>query len=61
MTRIEELEARRHHLRTSKVESCGIGGPDMFGSRRKEIELLNLEILEAKVDTLLEKLAKVDF
>jgi hypothetical protein len=29
--------------------------------RRRELEILRLEILEAKLDLLLEKLAKVDF
>jgi hypothetical protein len=64
MTRIEELEAKRERLRNSKLPNFGIGsymnlraGED----RQKELEILRLEILEAKVDMLLEKLAKVDF
>jgi len=61
MTRLEELEAMRHRMKTEKPQSCGIGGPNVGEWRRKEIAVLNLEILEAKVDLLLEKLAKVDF
>lgn len=64
MTRIEELEAKRDRLKHSKLPNFGIGSTMNLRAgedRRRELEILRLEILEAKLDLLLEKLAKVDF
>lgn len=62
MTRVEELEEKRERLIHSKPVSFGIGSSLNGGEmKRKELEVLRLEILEAKLDLLLEKLAKVDF
>jgi hypothetical protein len=64
MTRIEELEAKRERLIHRKPPNFGIGSSmnmRVGEDRRKELEMIRLEILEAKLDLLLEKLAKVDF
>ena len=64
MTKIEELEAKRERLIHRKPVYYGIGSSLNLKAgedKRKELEVIRLEILEAKLDLLLEKLGKVDF